>query len=130
LQYLTESFHEDASDFLSAFPGGADTTVLEPQILQSSKENKAQKRNKETKARNQKHMFTPLQYLTESVREDGSVFLYAFLAGVDTLVNSMDLLFRHVKVTGYWVTREFHNMSREERQKEAATVGYLCSWPG
>lgn len=56
------------------------------------------------------------------MREDASVYLYAFLGGADAIVNTMDLLFKHVKVTGYWVSRDFHLMSREERQKEAATV--------
>ncbi|GAQ80143.1 Zn2+-binding dehydrogenase [Klebsormidium nitens] len=60
--------------------------------------------------------------LTECVREDACVYLYAFLGGADAIVNTMDLLFKHVKVTGYWVSRDFHLMSREERQKEAATV--------
>jgi hypothetical protein len=62
------------------------------------------------------------QPLTECVREDACVYLYAFLGGADAIVNTMDLLFKHVKVTGYWVSRDFHLMSREERQKEAATV--------
>ena len=46
-----------------------------------------------------------LQIVVESVRDDGTVLLYGLLSSLNAEIGISDLLFRGVKVHGFWMSR-------------------------
>jgi NADPH:quinone reductase-like Zn-dependent oxidoreductase len=55
-----------------------------------------------------------LQIVAESVRDDGTVLVYGLLSSLNVEVGISDLLFRGIKIHGFWMTQFVGQLSPDE----------------
>jgi NADPH:quinone reductase-like Zn-dependent oxidoreductase len=58
--------------------------------------------------------------ISQGVRDDGHIFLYGALSGLDLQVSTTDLLFRNINYTGFWLSKYFKDSGKD---KVLETIG-------